>query len=148
MRLIQYLYSWWRVIVESPWEHAAKSKRKRSRIWRHSCSFSCTRWVTQSTFFPYWQKCDNTYEMCCLGKPFSHSVPRVFAGGWSHRHPLPISYQNCRFPEKTWRHLAYIPLFAKYRDTEPYFSVSCFLESFREPSFSDAGQWLIWHRPL
>ena len=33
------------------------------------------------------------------GKLIKDSVPRVFTGGWSRRHPLPSTHQNPRLPE-------------------------------------------------
>lgn len=36
---------------------------------------------------------------CLLGKLIRDSVPRVPAGGSSHRHPLPVTVQNCSLPE-------------------------------------------------
>lgn len=46
------------------------------------------------------QRTVTTHVKCCLLTKFiRNSAPRVFAGGWSHRHPLPSMFQNSRFPK-------------------------------------------------
>ena len=42
-----------------------------------------------------------TSVKCCLpGTLIKDSMPRVFTGGWTRRHPLPSSYQNFRLLER------------------------------------------------
>lgn len=39
-------------------------------------------------------------KSCLSGKLSRNSVPKVFTGGWLHRHPLPSMFQEFRFPDE------------------------------------------------
>lgn len=53
----------------------------------------------RTRLIPPSMSCDMCIKCCPPGRPFRDSVPRVFIGGLSHRHPLPSMYQNCRLSE-------------------------------------------------
>ena len=55
--------------------------------------------VTQEAVKSPATSCDNTCKMLSTKELIRNAVPRIFIGGWSHRHPLPSMCQNSRLPE-------------------------------------------------
>lgn len=72
------------------------------------------------------------------GKPIRDAVPRVFTGGWSHRHPLPSTSQLHTLRGKAGdQHTAHC-LSKPYRHREPCCQGT--EERLLKPMFPDASQ--------
>lgn len=81
-------------------------------------------------------------KCCPPGKLIRDSVPGVFMGGWSHRHPEPSTYQEACLPEgkRTFNinHTVYIS--SLVRHSEPSISVLRMVGNRLKSKFPDTRQ--------
>lgn len=81
-------------------------------------------------------------KCCPPGKLIRDSVPGVFMGGWSHRHPEPSTYQEACLPEgkRTFNinHTVYIS--SLVRHSEPSISVLGMVGNRLKSKFPDTSQ--------
>lgn len=64
------------------------------------CSAPPTRDHTEHILPPAITMQQHVYDVSAQGGPLETQHTRFFIGSWSHRQPLPSTYQNSRFPER------------------------------------------------
>lgn len=79
-------------------------------------------------------------KCCQSGKLIKDSPPRLFVGGWPHRHPLPSLYPNPRLPEGKQVFGTSHSLYKQLRCSEPLLSVLGIVGTLPKSKFPYASQ--------